>query len=76
MDMALRVQRVGDSTLRDLREGSLMSSGSVSGQRKLGENVDILKNEKIWTLTKQKYETAPWKAHQFIIIGYVTDATP
>lgn len=40
------------------------------------KNVDLLKNEKIRTWTKQKYETAPWKAHQFIIIGYVTDATP
>ena len=68
MDMALRVKPVGDSTLRDLREESLMSSKSVSGQRKLGENVDLLKNEKIWTLTKRKYETGPWKAHQFITL--------
>ena len=35
MDMELRVQRVGDSTLRDLQEESLMSSGSGSGQRLL-----------------------------------------
>ena len=43
--MALRVQRVGYSTLRDLREGSLMSSGSVSGQRKVVENVELKKGE-------------------------------
>ena len=35
MDMDIRVQRVGDSTLRDLQEESLMSSGSGSGQRLL-----------------------------------------